>query len=245
MTDNNRPIAYQWRAALYHPDCMKDAAFTAFAFSPVPTWGTLTPEVALTRVADGMGINRADENSFDSDDFPKVAWSVEPADTCDRCGEAIVEQEEHVERCPACGETMWYCPGHGPIGDANGYGILRMHGRGDHTACRLIAGCPLLDDRAEGVYYLGPIAPAVRVVEDDGETIVLSGHVTKPMVTFCTPSHVTLETGEEVRMLNWNTFGGGASINEALRFALGSHFGPIDEEYDEDRLRRVLLEREQ
>jgi hypothetical protein len=38
-------------------------------------------------------------------------------------------------RCPACGELMDYCQGHGEIGDPYGYAILQAHDNGDHSMC--------------------------------------------------------------------------------------------------------------
>lgn len=40
-----------------------------------------------------------------------------------------------VGMCPACGEAIDYCQGHGPMGDADGYLILHLHERGIHDRC--------------------------------------------------------------------------------------------------------------
>lgn len=37
--------------------------------------------------------------------------------------------------CPACGEFIDYCPGHGEIGDPAGRAILDAHDDGDHAQC--------------------------------------------------------------------------------------------------------------
>lgn len=54
------------------------------------------------------------------------------------------EDEEYVSRCPACGQPIDYCQGHGIIGDPAGYAVLSMHDNGDHSQCHP-AGC---DDAA-------------------------------------------------------------------------------------------------
>lgn len=37
--------------------------------------------------------------------------------------------------CPACGDPIDYCQGHGDIGDPLGADILRRHDDGDHSHC--------------------------------------------------------------------------------------------------------------
>lgn len=57
-----------------------------------------------------------------------------------------VGNEDH---CPACGEMIDYCQGHGESGDPVGYEILRMHDRGVHTECH-IAGCESRSETMRG-----------------------------------------------------------------------------------------------
>ncbi|HUV09355.1 MAG TPA: hypothetical protein VMX12_00135 [Acidimicrobiia bacterium] len=38
-------------------------------------------------------------------------------------------------RCPACGEPIDYCRGHGEIGDPIGFEALARHDDGDHSWC--------------------------------------------------------------------------------------------------------------
>lgn len=38
-------------------------------------------------------------------------------------------------RCPACGDPIDFCTGHGPIGDPVGARILDQHDDGDHGDC--------------------------------------------------------------------------------------------------------------
>jgi hypothetical protein len=54
---------------------------------------------------------------------------------CDGCA------GEDYARCPACGEPVDYCAGHGPIGDPAGAAILDAHDNGDHAGCHPV-GCP-------------------------------------------------------------------------------------------------------
>jgi hypothetical protein len=39
------------------------------------------------------------------------------------------------DRCPVCGEIIWYCQGHGEIGDPEGFAILQAHNDDDHERC--------------------------------------------------------------------------------------------------------------
>jgi len=43
--------------------------------------------------------------------------------------------DEYVAHCPACGEPIDYCQGHGPIGDPYGAFILKRHDEGNHYNC--------------------------------------------------------------------------------------------------------------
>jgi hypothetical protein len=48
--------------------------------------------------------------------------------------------DEGTSYCPACGDPIDYCQGHGPIGDPAGYRILWRHDNGDHRTCHP-SGC--------------------------------------------------------------------------------------------------------
>lgn len=50
--------------------------------------GCMTAEENLSELAAAFGIDRMDESSYDSGDFPKVVFSdqLEDDETCDRCG---------------------------------------------------------------------------------------------------------------------------------------------------------------
>lgn len=60
----------------------------------------------------------------------------------------MFEEEEYLEDqdyfggddwvpggCPACGNAIDYCQGHGTIGDPFGASILKAHDNDDHTLC--------------------------------------------------------------------------------------------------------------
>lgn len=63
-------------------------------------------------------------------------------------------------RCPACGEPIEYCSGHGPVGDPAGYAILLRHDRDEHDRCHPV-GCDAW----------GGIPVLVFGVSDNGEPI--------------------------------------------------------------------------
>lgn len=42
-----------------------------------------------------------------------------------------------ADACPACGEPIDYCQGHGEIGDPEGFRVLQRHDLGDHSGCQL------------------------------------------------------------------------------------------------------------
>lgn len=62
---------------------------------------------------------------------------------CDECGTVHNHLEECdpygplAEACPACGDPIDYCQGHGEIGDPKGYAILQRHDSGDHSTCNI------------------------------------------------------------------------------------------------------------
>jgi hypothetical protein len=52
----------------------------------------------------------------------------------------LSDDDFYVAACPACGDPMDYCQGHGEIGDPYGHGILRDHDNDDHSRCHPL-GC--------------------------------------------------------------------------------------------------------
>lgn len=60
---------------------------------------------------------------------------------CDEDDGAIHGCGASEPRCPACGQPIDYCQGHGPIGDPWGYVILAAHDDDNHKACHELADC--------------------------------------------------------------------------------------------------------
>lgn len=58
------------------------------------------------------------------------AWAVKEGP-----GEVMSESYDYVSRCPACGDPIDFCQGHGAIGDPFGHTILEQHDDGDHSLC--------------------------------------------------------------------------------------------------------------
>jgi hypothetical protein len=48
---------------------------------------------------------------------------------------------EYAEACPACGEPVDYCQGHGPMGDPVGYAIIELHNDDEHSLCHPESDC--------------------------------------------------------------------------------------------------------
>lgn len=71
-------LGYVYRADIWCPECVH------FAFEGDPRVCT---EEVLDRAARERGIDREDETSFDSDEFPKVImrFEMEPGETCGEC----------------------------------------------------------------------------------------------------------------------------------------------------------------
>jgi hypothetical protein len=82
--------AFAFQAGLYCPGCIQvvlpeDPRYDGWAVAQ-PTM--MTAEDNLNEVATAFGINRQDESTFDSDDFPKVVFAgqLEGDEYCGRCG---------------------------------------------------------------------------------------------------------------------------------------------------------------
>lgn len=88
-------VGYTFQADQFHPGCLtlptgEGEKFDGWALAPGAD--PMTPEENLTEVALAFGIDRMDEGSFDSGDFPKVIFASQ------------VESDD--ERCGACGEPL-------------------------------------------------------------------------------------------------------------------------------------------
>lgn len=80
-----RIAGYTYRADVYCPACIVEAVTSRLLINPSPT------EHRLNDLAEQRGIDRMDEYSFDSDEFPKVIFSVQVDDDefCCVCGEEV------------------------------------------------------------------------------------------------------------------------------------------------------------
>lgn len=77
--------AYTYRAAVYCPACVAETMIATGDASPAAR--DMPTEDALDQCAQAAAIDRDDETSYDSDEFPKVVFLHQLADvaTCDRC----------------------------------------------------------------------------------------------------------------------------------------------------------------
>lgn len=76
-------VGYIYKADIYCPGCILGELGAG-------VYGGTT-EQSLSRLADERGIDRFDEYSFDSDEFPKVVFrsQIEDEERCGACGEEI------------------------------------------------------------------------------------------------------------------------------------------------------------
>jgi hypothetical protein len=91
-------VAYTFQAAIFHPHCIVAALPTgegeefdgwALAAGADP----MSVEDNLSEIAAAFGIERMQEDSFDSGDFPKIVFGSQVEDdtmTCDGCFEPII-----------------------------------------------------------------------------------------------------------------------------------------------------------
>lgn len=89
------PAAYVFQADLYCPGCIvgrlptgPGEAFDGWALGA----GVVMPvEANLNEIAVAFGIDRDDESTFDSDEFPKVTFGheLESRDRCGGCGRRL------------------------------------------------------------------------------------------------------------------------------------------------------------
>ena len=82
----NRPDAYVYLAAIYCPGCVIEAMIVQGDASPAAR--DMPPETVLDQCAYAMGIDRYDQATYDTDEFPKVAFFSDD-DTCYHCRSAI------------------------------------------------------------------------------------------------------------------------------------------------------------
>ena len=89
-------VGYTFQADTYCPDCIIGAlptgegqAYDGWALAPGAD--PMSTEDNLNEIAAAFQIDRQDERSFDSGDFPKVIFSsqIQDAEYCGHCGREI------------------------------------------------------------------------------------------------------------------------------------------------------------
>lgn len=77
--------AYTYQASILCPNC---AALAVVANNHLPVDTDALSEEILGQAAALLDVDRGDEYSFDSDDFPKVVFShqIEQDESCETCG---------------------------------------------------------------------------------------------------------------------------------------------------------------
>lgn len=89
-------IGYTFQADIYCPECIASALPTgdgeAFDGWKLADGVRKPAEDNLSEIAAAFGINRDDESSYDSDEFPKVIFAsmAEDAETCGSCGGELI-----------------------------------------------------------------------------------------------------------------------------------------------------------
>lgn len=92
-------VGYTYQADNHCPSCTE-----GFFQSDAPNDPTLTEESILDAAARVRGIDRGDEGSFDSGDFPKVIFANQVHDGCTTDNGYAPGQ--CADRCGTCGETL-------------------------------------------------------------------------------------------------------------------------------------------
>lgn len=88
-------VGYAFQADTYCVDCTRDLAQAqTFAAGSATSWGDCgSAEDILAEWAGLLGIDRHDETSYDSDEFPKVVFAsmVEGNERCGGCYEKLLD----------------------------------------------------------------------------------------------------------------------------------------------------------
>jgi hypothetical protein len=86
-------VGYAYHAALVCPACIVGLISGGEDTEPMPVPAGLTAEKGLALLAERLGVDRMNESSYDSDDFPKVVFrdQLEDADldSCELCGTVL------------------------------------------------------------------------------------------------------------------------------------------------------------
>ena len=89
-------VAYTFHAALVCPGCIVGAVAEGGDHEPLGVPAGLTAEQGLALLAERLGVDRMNESSYDSGDFPKVVFrdQLEDADLegCEVCGADLTRQ---------------------------------------------------------------------------------------------------------------------------------------------------------
>lgn len=81
-------VSYTYRAEQLCPTCVIEAMIRQGEASPGAR--DMNEEAALDQIAEANGIDRMNEYSFDSGDFPKVVFSsMVDAERCDDCRKGL------------------------------------------------------------------------------------------------------------------------------------------------------------
>ena len=103
-------VGYTYRADIYCPGCIIAAVARAYPGSVAPAAHDMDPEDALDQIAVYLdtGIDRDDEHTFDSMEFPKVVFSVQidADENCARCDRIIDGDDLPVKRWIVTGTSM-------------------------------------------------------------------------------------------------------------------------------------------
>lgn len=84
---------------------------------------------------------------FDPDPEERGAYQRPDEVTPDEITE-ILDQGSDSPPCPACGEPIDYCQGHGTLGDSAGAEVLERHDEEDHRQCHPNSWCKADDPEA-------------------------------------------------------------------------------------------------
>jgi len=88
MTFDPNIVGYDYRASRYCPTHLIERLVADGVASPAAV--DMNEEDVLDQVAGANGIDRNNESTFDSGDFPKVLLSLHTErDACETCGEVL------------------------------------------------------------------------------------------------------------------------------------------------------------
>lgn len=93
MTRPDAIVGYTFQCDTYCPACVVDTMPTGegdtFDGWALAEGVNMSAEENLAEIAEAFGIDRMDETSFDSTDFPKVIFASGDSEVCGRCRETF------------------------------------------------------------------------------------------------------------------------------------------------------------